>query len=91
MWSPTDPDSFFDLSEPLIILPVNFCPFPIDGSSVAESDPERAEVLIGQFNDVFNKTEYKEVPLTERLAPFMDNIVISSERVKKLLKGLLKL
>ena len=52
-----------------------------DGSGVAESDPERAEELIGQFNDAFNKTEYKEVPLTERLAPFMDNIVVSSEGV----------
>ena len=28
----TDPDSFFDLSKSLIILPVNyFCPLPIDG------------------------------------------------------------
>ena len=54
-----------------------------DGSGAEESDPERAEELIGQFNDAFNKTEYKEVPLTERLAPFMDNIVVSSERVIK--------
>ena len=30
-----------------------------------KSDPERAEELIGQFNDGLNKTEYKEVPLTE--------------------------
>ena len=47
-----------------------------------------SEELIGQFNDAFNKTEYKEVPLTERLTPFMDNIVVSSEGVIKFLKGL---
>ena len=40
-----------------------------------ESDPEGAEELTGQFNDAFNKTEYKEIPLTEILAPFMNNIV----------------
>ena len=37
-----------------------------DDSGVAESDPERAEELIGQLNDAFIKTEYKDVPLTER-------------------------
>ena len=42
------------------------------GNGVAELDSERAEDLIGQFNDAFNKTEYNEVPLTRRSAPFMD-------------------
>ena len=39
----------------------------------------------------FNKTEYKEVPLTERLAPLVDNIVPGSFirfRGIKSLKGL---
>ena len=40
------------------------------GNGVAELDPERADELIGQFNDAFNKTEYSEVPLTRRSAPF---------------------
>ena len=59
-----------------------------DGSGVAESDPERAEELIGQFNDALNKTGYQEVSLTEKLAPLINNIIVSSEGVIKLLKGL---
>ena len=39
------------------------------GNRVAELDSDRAEEIIGQFNDVFNKTEYNEVPLIRRLAP----------------------
>ena len=58
------------------------------GNGVAELDSERAEELIGQFNDASNKTEYNGGPLTRRLAWFMDNIVVSSEAVTKLLKGL---
>ena len=58
------------------------------GNGVAELDSDRAEELIGQFNDAFNKTEYNEVPLTRRLAPFMDSIVMSSEGMIKLFKGL---
>ena len=41
-----------------------------DWNRVAELDSERIEELIDQFNDAFNKTEYNEVPLTRRLAPF---------------------
>ena len=33
---------------------------------------------IGQFNDAVNKTEYNEVPLTRRSAPFMNSIVVPS-------------
>ena len=47
------------------------------GNGVAELDSERAEKLISQFNDAFNKTEYNEVPLTRRSTPFMDSIVVS--------------
>ena len=47
-----------------------------------------AEELIVQFSDAFNKTKYYEVPLTRRSAPSMDSIVVSSEEVIKLLKGI---
>ena len=36
----------------------------------------------------FNKTEYNEFPLTRSSAPFMDRILVSTEGVIKLLKGL---
>ena len=52
---------------------------------IAELDSERAEELIGQFSDAINKTE---VPLTRRSAPFMDSIVVSTDGLIKLLKGL---
>ena len=42
----------------------------------------------GQFTDVFNKTVHNQVPHLDRLAPFMDEIVITKEGVTKLLKGL---
>ena len=58
------------------------------GNEVAESGSERAKEQIGLFNDAFNKTEYTEVPLTKRSAPFMDSIVVSLEGVIKLLKDL---
>ena len=51
-------------------------------------DSERADELIGQSNDAFNETEHNEVPLTQKIGPFMDSIVVSSEAVIKVLKGL---
>ena len=48
-------------------------------NGVGELDSERTEELTGQLNDAFNKTEYNEVPLTRRSAPFMDSIVVSTE------------
>ena len=52
------------------------------GNGAAELGSERAEEPTGQhFNDAFNKTEYNEVPLTRRSAPFMDSIVVSTEGV----------
>ena len=42
------------------------------GNGVAKFDSERAEELIGQFDDAFNKTEYNDVPLTRRSVSFMD-------------------
>ena len=49
---------------------------------------EKAEEFNGQFTDVFNKNEHTQVPLLDRSAPFMNNIVISKDGVIKLLKGL---
>ena len=37
---------------------------------------------------VFNKNERTQVPLLDRSAPFMDDIVVSKDRVTKLLRGL---
>ena len=50
-----------------------------NGIGLAESDFEKA--------DVFTKTEDSRVPLLNRKAPFMEDIVVSKEGVTKLLKG----
>ena len=55
---------------------------------VAQLDLENAEEFNGQFTDVFNKNEQSQVPLPNRSAPFMDDIVASKDGVTKLLKGL---
>ena len=36
------------------------------------------------LRNVFNKNEYSKVPLLDRSAPFMDDIVVSKEGVTKL-------
>ena len=60
-----------------------------NGSGIArQSEFEKAEEFNGQFSDVFTKSEYKQVPLMDRSAPFMHNIVVTKEGVTKLLKGL---
>ena len=46
------------------------------GNGVAELDSDKAEELISQFSDMFDKTEYNEVSLSRRSAPFMDSIVV---------------
>ena len=48
----------------------------------------KAKEFNGQFSDVFTKSEYKQVPLLDRSAPFMHDIVVTKEGVTKLLKGL---
>ena len=55
-----------------------------NGSGIAQSEFEKAE----EFNGQFTKSEYKQVPLMERSAPFMHDIVVTKEGVTKLLKGL---
>ena len=59
-----------------------------NGKGVAQSDLEKAEEFSGQFTDVFNKNEHTQVPLLDRSAPFMNDIVVSKDGVIKLLKGL---
>ena len=59
-----------------------------NGSGVAKSESEKAAEFNGQFTDVFTKSEYSQVPLLDRSAPFMEDIFVTKERVIKLLKGL---
>ena len=58
-----------------------------NGKDVTQSDPEKAEEFNSQFTDVSNKNEYTQVPLLDRSAPFMNDIVVSKDGVIKLLKG----
>ena len=59
-----------------------------NGSGLAESDLEQAEEFNGQFTDVLSKSKYTQVPLPNRLAPFLKEIHASAEGVTKLLKCL---
>ena len=55
---------------------------------VPQWDLKKAKESKGQFTDVFNKNEHTQVPLLDRSAPFMNEIVVSKDGVIKLLKGL---
>ena len=57
-------------------------------SGLARSDFEKASEFNCQFMDVFTKSEHSQVPLLDRSAPFMEDIVLTKEGVTKLLKGL---
>ena len=59
-----------------------------NGNGVVQSDLEKAEEFNGQFMDVLNENEHTQVPLLDRSAPFMDDIVVSKDGVTKLLEGL---
>ena len=48
-----------------------------NGKGVAQTDLEKTEEFNGQFTDMFNKNKHTQVPLLDRSAPFMNNIVIS--------------
>ena len=61
-----------------------------NGKGVAQSDLKKAEEFNGQFTDVFNKNEHTQVPLLDRSAPFMNDIVVSKDGVIKRLKGFFK-
>ena len=59
-----------------------------NGNGVAESELEQADEFNGLFTYVFNKNEHSQVPLPNRSANFMNDIVVSAVGVTKLLKGL---
>ena len=46
-----------------------------NGSGVAQLEFLKADEFNGQFTDVFTKTEHNQVPLMDRSAPFMEEIV----------------
>ena len=58
------------------------------GKGVAQSDLEKAEEFHGQFTNVFGKNEHTQVPLLDRSAPFMNDIVVSKDGGIELLKCL---
>ena len=59
-----------------------------NASGVAQSDSEKAAEFNGQFTDSPTKSGYSQVPLLDRSAPFMEDIVVTKEGVTKLLKSL---
>ena len=59
-----------------------------NSGGVAQSESEKTAEFNGQFTDVFTKFEYSQVPLLDRSATFMEDIVVTKEGVTKLLKGL---
>ena len=59
-----------------------------NGGGVAQSESEKAAEFNGQFTDVFTKSKYSQVPLLDRSAPFMEDIVATKEGVTKLWKEL---
>ena len=58
------------------------------GGGLAQSEFEKASEFNSQFTDVFTKSEHSKVPLLDRSAPFMEDIVVTKEGVTKLLKSL---
>ena len=58
-----------------------------NGNGLAQSDIGKAEDFNGKFTDVFNKNEHTQVPLLDRSAPFMDDIIVSKDSVTTLLKA----
>ena len=58
------------------------------GGGLAQSDFERESEFNSQLTDVFTKSEHSQVPLLDRSATFMEDIVVTKEGVTKLLKNL---
>ena len=54
-----------------------------NGSGLAESDFKMTGEFNGQFTDVFTKTGHSQVPLLNRKAPFMEDMVVSKEGMTK--------
>ena len=59
-----------------------------NGSGLAESDFKKLVNSTVSLRMCSQKTEHSQVPLLNRKAPFMEDIVVSKEGVAKLLKGL---
>ena len=57
-------------------------------TGVAQLESEKAPEFNGQFTYMCTKSEYSQIPLLDRSAPFMEDIVVTKEGVTKLLKGL---
>ena len=80
--------SQFSIKTYVMGIPTLSIPLPQMVMYVAQSDLEKAEEFNGQFTDVFSKNEHTQDPLLDRSAPFMNDIVVSKDRVIELLKGL---
>ena len=59
-----------------------------DGHGLAESESNQAEEFDGQFTGVFTQSSFNEVPLFGRPTTRMNDIVVSTEGLTRLLKGL---
>ena len=59
-----------------------------NGSGLAETEPDQEEGFNGQFTDVFIQSRFHEAHLFGRSALQMNVIVVSTEGITKLLKGL---
>ena len=46
-----------------------------NGGGVAQSESEKAAEFNGQFTDVFTNSEYSQVSLLDRSAPFLEGSV----------------
>ena len=46
-------------------------------SGIAQSEFEKADEFNGQLTEMFSNTEYNQVPLLDRAAPFMEEIVVT--------------
>ena len=53
---------------------------------MTESDSVQAEEFNEQFTDIVTQSRFNETPLLGRSAPRMNDIVVSTEGVTKLLK-----
>ena len=59
-----------------------------NGSGVAQSESENAAEFNDHFIYKFTKSEHNQVPLLDRSAPLMEDIVVTKIGVTKILKGL---
>ena len=53
-----------------------------NGSSVAQLESEKAAEFNGQLTDMFTKSKHNQVPLLDKSAPFIEDIVVTKEGLK---------